>query len=187
MRSPNQPIRYELRSSGGATTLDEICSSVQSEGGFNPIGLIATPEINMTPITISTGWELLQAIRLKSSESDSIVEIISIATYTDSNVSYQWSLLWNPIIAGTINWADIPGSSLQLANGDGITNTITPVIAMNSGYSDRGASREVNADFPTSLKLGTNIDGTRDVVALAIRTVSGSGDFRGMINLKQLT
>jgi hypothetical protein len=32
-----------------------------------------------------------------------------------------------------------------------------------------------------------NIDGTRDVIALAVKTKAGAGNFEGLINLKQLT
>ena len=40
MSTPNLPVRYEVSSTGGSVTLDQICCTVQSEGGNSQMGTI---------------------------------------------------------------------------------------------------------------------------------------------------
>jgi hypothetical protein len=186
MRSPNQPIRYEIRSTGGTATLKEICASVQSEGGFNPAGLQAQVGMGNSTITIGTGWELMYAIRLKDTQLDATIEIQTVDVMTIANVNYEWGLFWNPVIAGTPSWADVTGGALEEFYGDGATHNITPIIQMAGGFAER-SGRTFTGAIETSLKLGSQIDGTQDVVALGARTLSGTGEFTGALQLKQLT
>lgn len=186
MRSPNQPIRYEIRSTGGAATLKQICASVQSEGGFNAAGLQAQVGTGTTTINISTGWELLYAFRLKDTQLDAVIEVQSIDIITTANVNYEWGLFWNPVIGGSPTFVPVTGGAIEEVLGNGGTNTITPIIQMAGGFADRTA-RTVSGAIDTSLKLGAEIDGTQDVIALGARTVSGSGDFVGGLQIKQLT
>lgn len=188
MRSPNQPIRYEIRSTGGAAFMDEICCSVQLEGGFNPAGLVAITPLDMTPISIAagSGWELVYAMRLKQNEADATVLLNGVSLFTGDNLSYQWAVLWNPIIAGSPVWTDVQGSSIQQVIGNGSTNTVTPIISMASGYAERASSRTSDLSFETSLRLGSAIDGTMDVIALAVKSLVGSGSVQGLMSIKQL-
>ena len=112
MRSGNQPMRYEIRSTGGSGAMKHICTSAQSEGGFNPKGLIANTGAGNTGLTIGSAWELIYAIRLKSTNLDATVEVNNISVITISNVNYEVGLFWNPIIAGTPAWTDLTGASL---------------------------------------------------------------------------
>jgi hypothetical protein len=185
MRSGNQPVRYEIRSTGGAGAMKHICCSVQSEGGFDPQGLQANIGAGITAITIGTTWELIYAIRLKSDQLDASVIVQDLSVITASNVNYQVGLFWNPVINGAAVWVDVQGAALQELIGSG-SNTITPIIRMYAQFTDRTV-RTVAAGFDTSLQLGAQIDGTQDVIALAARTTSGTGDFYGCIQLKQLT
>lgn len=186
MRSPNQPVRYEIRSTGGAATMQEICCSVQSEGGFNPAGLQALVGMGNTSISIGSGWEMMYAVRLKDTNLDAAIEVQNIDVMTISNVNYEWGLFWNPIIGGATNWVSPPGASIETWVGDGSTNIITPIIQMAGGYSER-STRSVAESLETSLKLGAEINGTQDVIALGARTLSGIGDFVGSMQLKSLT
>jgi hypothetical protein len=68
MRTPNLPIRYEIRNTGiaaSATTMTEICSSVANEGGFAPKVASCVVGNGVTTIACTTRRPVL-AIRLKS-------------------------------------------------------------------------------------------------------------------------
>jgi hypothetical protein len=186
MRSGNQPVRYELRSTGGAGAMKHICASVMSEGGFNPKGLQAHAGPGNTSVAIGTGWELIYAIRLKSSQLDAAVIVESLSIMSTSNVNYEVGLFWNPVIAGTLTWTDLQGAAIQEAIGDGTTHNVTPIIQMYGDFSER-TIRAKSEDFETSLILGADIDGTSDVIALAARTLATTGIFYGGLQLKQLT
>lgn len=183
MRSPNQPIRYEVRSTGGEATMKQICCSVQSEGGKDPAGLVAAVYRDAN-LSISTNWLMLKAIRLKSAQLDATVSVLSKSTIAVSSGDYQWALFWNPTIAGTYVWSDVSGSSIQEADGDG-TNTVTPSLPIDTGYNSSDTDA-VTQSVNSTLRLGSNIDGTQDVIALCIRTISGSDNFQGSMTLREL-
>lgn len=185
MRSPNQPIRYEIRSTGGTGSLKMICCAVESEGGLNPAGLtasISTPaEINVG----NTNYELLKAIRLKAGQADATVLVEKVNTIAISSGDYEYVVCWNPIIAGTVTWSDVTGAAIQEANGDGSTNNVTPTLVVDGGFN----SSDVDAKTTTidsTLRLGSQIDGTMDVIALAVKTESGSDNFKASMTLRQL-
>jgi len=184
MRSPNQPIRYELRSTGSAGTMKQICCSVQSEGGRVAAGLTASLS---TPaaITVGTGFELLKAIRLKSSQLDATVLIEKINTIASSSGDYEYAVCWNPIIAGTPAWTDITGGALQEWNGDGSTHNVTPLIVMDGGFNSSDIDSKTTL-IDSTLRLGSGIDGVQDVIALAVRTLTATETFWGSLNLRQL-
>jgi hypothetical protein len=186
MRSPNQPIRYEARSTGGTANMKQICASVQSEGGFNPAGLQASVGTGTSDIAIGTDWELIIAIRLKSDRLDSNVIVEGLSTIAVSSGDHEVGLFWNPVISGTPAWTDIQDVSIQQFLGDGATHNITPTITMASAFNSSDTDAQtVNID--TSLKLGATIDGTPDVIALGARTFGGADDFSGAMQIKELT
>lgn len=184
MRSPNQPVRYEIRSTGGTASLKQICCAVESEGGEQPSGLTACLKTPST-LTIGTTYQLLKAIRLKSSQLDATVLVEKINTIAISSADYEYTIAWNPIIAGTPNWVDVTGGALQEWNGDGSTNAVTPLLEIDGGYNSSDTDAKTTA-INSSLRLGAEIDGTQDVIALAVRTFSGTDTFRGSFSLRQL-
>jgi len=184
IRSPNQPIRYELRSTGSAGTMKQICCSVQSEGGKVPAGLTASIA-TQSSITVGTGFELIKAIRLKDTQLDATVIVEKINTIAISSGDYEYAVCWNPIIAGTPNWVDVTGGAIQEWDGDGSTHNVTPALIMDGGFNSSDVDSKTTL-IDSTLRLGSGIDGTRDIIALAVRTLTGTETFRGSFNLRQL-
>lgn len=185
MRSPNQPVRYEIRSTGGTGTMKQICCSVQSEGGRSPSGITASI---YTPANITIGaddYELVKAIRLKDGNLDATVLVEKINTIAVSSGDYQYVLCWNPIIAGTENWVDLTGASISEWDGDGTTNIVTPTLVIDSGFNSSDTDAKTT-EIVSALRLGAQIDGTADVIALAIKTLAGTDTFRGSMSLREL-
>lgn len=71
MANPNLPIRYEIRNASNAIgSMDAICASVASEGGYAEAGLIWGVTTNNTLISVASGSTVpLLAIRLKNTVS----------------------------------------------------------------------------------------------------------------------
>jgi hypothetical protein len=184
MRSSNQPVRYEIRSTGGAGSMQAICCSVQSEGGYELTGIVASLDTNGNLINIGTSLEMIIAIRLKPDQLDAAVMIERVNALSTTNENFKWALLFNPVIAGTPAWVDAGGSAVQVWFGDG-TNTVTPNIQMDSGFVSNNVDR-VEAQTRSNLMLGSNIDGTQDVIALCLQTVAQTGDFVGGLTVRQL-
>lgn len=71
MSNPNLPVRSEIFNTGATTgaTLEHICASVQSEGGYKEVGTdweISNPSLRATPIPGGTAFPVI-ALRLKNS------------------------------------------------------------------------------------------------------------------------
>lgn len=185
MRTGNQPLHYEIRSTGGAGTLKQICCTVISEGGQADTGVYASLDLGNTIIPVTTTPGLVIAIRLQSQSFSSVISQIKAYVLSTSNDAARWMLLWNPIITGTPNWQDIPGGTIQSWEGTG-AETVTPIIAPDAGYfsdQERSADTLIN----TNLRLGASITGEADVFALAIQNISGSANVTGGIVVRQQT
>jgi hypothetical protein len=185
MRSPNQPIRYEIRSTGGAGSLKQICCAVDSEGGQEPSGLVAAIR---SPAAITVGnadYELIKSLRLKPDELDATIILEKVNIIAPTSGDYEYVVCWNPIIAGTVNWVDVPGASIQEADGDGTTNNVIPTIVIDAGYGSSDMDNRTDL-INSTLRLGSKIDGTQDVIALAVKTETTTESFKGSLTIRQL-
>ena len=92
----------------------------------------------------------------------------------------EWLLVHNPTVASTaLSFSDETNAGFQRAVGitaNKVTLGATSII-LDGGYitsgSGGGAASEAGAIVKNTLSLGSQIDGTQDIVALCIRPVSG--------------
>lgn len=185
MRSGNQPIRYEIRSTGSAGTLKAICCSIQSEGGQEATGLVRSFDTGPTTLSISSTMELVMAIRLKSTALDANVVIEKLSMLTTSNSNFRWSLIFNPVITGTPAWTSISNYSLEVWYGTG-AETLTEPFKMDGGFVSNDAS-DIDVPTRTNIALGSDINGTSDIIALGAQLVGGgSMNLVGGMTVRQL-
>jgi hypothetical protein len=184
MSTPNHSIRYELRSTGGAASLQCICSAVFSENGVIPTGknVSVHREITDGKSCLNGQHTPVIAVRLKSDNLDEsyLLEAFNLLSTTRANACYVIS--YNPLLlqnGGSVSWdsltewTDVPNSGLQVCKPTGNTNySLSDLgIQIYSGYvTDNFDSTSA---FTTSqLKLGANIDTTatdyRDVLVLSV-------------------
>ena len=188
MSSPNHSIRYEVRSTGGTKTIKQICSSVMSEGGFDPSGVTRSVDNVITPVVCGTTTEGILFFRLNSARPCTTVEIdgISILNTTNNASNYRWSIIRNPTIAGTApTYSNVSNSAIDFAPGAG-NNTLTNGQVFLSGYN-AGSIASLQVPVRTILNAGISIAGTQDVFALAVQTFSGTDSFVGAFNLREIT
>lgn len=198
MSSPNHSVRYEIRSTGGSSSLDHICSSVSTEAGSQSVGsfkYISTAGSGLSTTAENDVYSLI-GIRLKSDHLDASVEIdnASVVTHTSSTFG-EWKLILNPTIAGGgLSYSGIDNSAVEYAYGNN-TNTITGGQDIGGGFFEAGAAGgkggsagSVSASIRNALKLGSKIDGTRDEIVLAVRPIGGTTamDVEGAIFWKEV-
>jgi len=176
MKSPNQPIRYEIRGVSGAGSFDPICSVVSSEGFVNPSDgysyEIKTGLAGVSMASNAVSYPLLM-FRRKAACRDNSVEMVKYFAYSKTNTNTEVSVVINPTITGTPTWVDAPDSCLQYAIGNGST------IQATGGYSvDSSTITQRAESFKTSSELLyrflQNVDGTNDVIALVGRADANS-------------
>lgn len=196
MSTPNLPIRYSIESTGTsnlATSMQHICSQVTSEGGVEDLGTIREISNGTTAVSAGTGGTTyaLLGVRLNSSNLDTYVEIIKAEILMTSAGAFHWELLLNPTIAaGSPSWSQLTNSALDRFIGDG-NITLTGGTSIAGGYgastgSGGNASGDAGATIDNSIKLGSLIDGTQDIIVLAVTALADTETFLGSLTTREL-
>lgn len=174
MGTPNHSLRYEIRSTGSAGTLEHICSTVISEGGSDITGIERAVDTGITQINLLTAGVFypIVGIRLKDNCLDSTIDFLSTSVVVTSNQNLLYRVLLNPTITGTLTYSDEIDSCVQTTIGNG-SQTVTGGTVIRSGYiSSQG--RESTTNVKSSLRIGSNIDGTRDQMILCATPFSAN-------------
>lgn len=209
MKTPNLPVRYEARSTGGNLTVQKICSSIQSEGGVEPAGIthIGSSVLNaINDDTAGLNNTVLSVLRLQSLIPYSVIKLISNSLLSFSNNSLRWSIalvdgnfeiLDNGVVTAIddlVGSIDLPGTTLNFweANNAGqdtvLENLISP-FTIEEGYLGAAGNQADVADISpidNLLTVGKDLDGSRSAFVLyaqgyGINTLRSSLKFKEII------
>jgi hypothetical protein len=190
MSTPNLPLRYDITSDGtNSGNFSHICGTVISEGGLEKTGVTRSIDNGVTFVTTNTigaSYALL-GMRLKSDHIDSTVDIFSLSAICKTSDFFRWSLRINPTVAGTFTFNSLVDSTIEYAVGDS-TNTLASLndgIVIASGYASN-QTRQVEVSLVNEIKIGSNIDGTRDIMVLAVSPLTSGIQIAASINFREL-
>lgn len=198
MSTPNLPIRSEIENSGTgiADSIEQICSSIISEGGKQELGIIryASTEGTHLDANVENTVYALIGIRLKTTHIAETINPIDITTQIQTaSHRLEWILLLNPTVAGTFTYNGVNNSAVEIAKGV-TANTVTGGIAIAGGFVESGGNASggagnITANINNAIRLGSLIDGTRDTLVLCVRPIGGSSnvDVEGAITWRELT
>jgi len=119
LNNPLLPIRYEVRrivnTLTAAASINAICCSIMSEGGFDPIGVVRTFQSGQLSLS-NADIKYSLAIRLRSGYPRAIISPISLEMVSDltggANVAYYSIYLWRPssnAIPSSTTWSNVSG------------------------------------------------------------------------------
>ena len=171
------PVRYEIENLGvtaSASTLKQICSTVESEGGFELSGesfSAETPLLSPRVLTLADTYYPVIALRLKSTRLDSIAVLSQLALAGVGNNSlYRWKLLYNPTIvggtwvsAGDDSCMDYNISATSLTGGQAVSTGFTISSNQSSSPTDLTKSSLLSYQF-----VGMDKSANKFVAFLAI-------------------
>ena len=178
MTTPNLPIRYEINNPTGTvitSALTQICSTVISEGGYQPTGNLRTLGSGYSN-SFSLGNNTLSgliAIRLRSAKINGIVipANLNLLSTTSGNIYYR--IILNPTITVSAYTAftnfsgDTSNSAVEYALSPNITyaeGTGNGTV-VGSGYIQTRVSQSISDITTFALQLGRSIN--------TITTISG--------------
>lgn len=172
MSTPNVPLRYEISSSGGSSSLQHICSSVMIEGGVEENGLIRSVSTGVTHVdaNVEGTYYALIGLRLKTTHLDASVHAIKTSILSETNDNILWQLRFNPTVAGTFTYNDVSNSPVQYATG-ATANTVTSGSVIDQGYLT--ATSGILSTLTSVRRLGASISGTRDQLVLCCTPLGG--------------
>jgi len=187
--SPYFYLRWEIRSTVGVGSMQQICGGFSVLGGVETIGKeigcdSGTAFVNAN--VVGTEY-LLLAIRLKSTSLNAYVIPNSLSTLSATNDSYLIRVRLNPTIAGAaLVWNNLVNSSAEFARGDVAgTNTITATNPQVSSFYAI-ANQEQLIDKPFLAAIGATVAGTADILTLSAVPLTSNLDIYGAINMKEL-
>jgi hypothetical protein len=136
------PIRYEiLNTDGSSGTLKHVCSSVISEGGYEPKEQLYCFNGPYTGKVLGATGVLvpLVSIRLSPGRLDSIVNLkqINIAVSTNNDLA-EWRLVLNATTLGGATWAGSTGGSTNV-QVDTAATTVSGGRVIETGYAQTGS------------------------------------------------
>lgn len=183
MSTPNLPIRLEITNdgSGVASSMEHICGSVMVEGGSPKTGILRTVSTAGNHLDAATADQLymLIAIRLKTTHLGASIVFKSAEVLNETADFFEWQIVLNPTIAGSVTWVDMAYSAVQYAYGV-TANTVSGGHLIQSGWGNNGSVAS-GATFEMYRHLGSSIAGVSDILALCVRSRTSNADFNGSI------
>jgi len=188
MQSPNHSVRYEAYSTGGSISMKQICASVASEGGVEASGVTRGITTGGAEVTVGTAIEGVLFYRLNQNTpcTTLVLDNFSAIDISNNAGNFEYYLILNPTIAGTtLTWNLETNSAIDVALGNG-DNTLTGGTILLTGFATGDVP---SVTIPSNLVInpGVSIDGTFDIVAIAVRMISGSDDFEAAANIREVT
>lgn len=178
--SPNQPLRWEIESTGGAGSMIQVCGLAASEGSTDIVG--TETSFHAYNFQANNALEIYAVIgvRLKANYRNIRVAIESVSFQAQNNDDFTWFVMLNPTLDGTppvFGTTDDTGLTLNntvlevaIGNGGGggTRNIVTNAELIQKGGQVEGTTAS-GQSFKTSISPGTQIDGTPDELWVCLR------------------
>lgn len=179
MKSPNQPLRYEIRSTTGAGSFNSICSQVATEGAEIVTGKTASV-FNLTPVTTNTVGTtyVIKAIRQQAGLLNAphrISDFGMAITTADSGVAL---LLRNPTLSAALTWTN----NGRIQEATGTTQTVTALGRVVASVPLNAAGAAYPLGNNSMAWMSSSIDGTPDVYVLAYTALTANQAVAGNIS-----
>jgi hypothetical protein len=183
MQTANLPIRYEIETAAtlasGTYTLQQVCSTCMSEGGYYPSGvtqLVRTADI-ATGVNLSTTntFYNLATIRIKSGRPYAVIIPSGIDVLNISNNDFEFGLFLNATPSSAFSYTSYNDNVEYDLTTTTFSSTGTQV---SCGYLGGKTAPSVfgGADFINfAYQLGQTIAGVSDTLTLAVRSGSPNG------------
>ena len=173
--SPNKPIRYGIRSTGGAGTFNMVCSSVAYENSLSDVKLGSDYNIStdLTPLPLfnNTGTRYIAgAIRLKSTHLDMSTILGLLYAQSSSNDDSRIEIWYGGTPSAALTFTAIPNRNVEVFIAP-TTATITHTAPsadnkIGSRYFRQSTTTEV--EFDGKRRMGATLSGVSDVIYIVI-------------------
>lgn len=208
MQTAILPLRFEITNTGttaSSSTLQMICSSVQSEGGYEQTSQVYAARRADDGVSIANNTGLtftpLVSIRVNSSYYGAIVIPQSFLFYPTSSGStgYECVLARNATLTGA-TWAgtalaggqvdvDLAATSMTVVNNDIVQSSFAADASQSTQSADVTTGYNFDIQVGYTASLSGNGFGASDTYTLGVRGLNNSptGEGTGTLNFYNLT
>lgn len=185
IRTPYLPVRYEIRANPSISTrrsMFQICNTVLSEGGFEPLGIINAYAMS-TPTKIAVNTEVpLLSIRLKPSYAKCQIIPLEYGVITGSGTFLTRVRARTELTDSTFTESSTEASLIDTA-ASGINNY--GVIVATDYITNASSRSTVQQLSRTSLPIQSNINGVTDILTITVqRFTTGSTNYEAYAYLQ---
>jgi hypothetical protein len=198
----NLPIRYEIRGTNPSQTtpviMKQICGTVISEGGYNPIGypFSAGSSAEGPSLTSSPGTEYV-VLALRGNNNyyhENIVPIdfqILDTAQSPPVIIYRLRLFQAPTqpnVSSPLSYSSVSNSSVievAVPNSSITLNNVSQSINIVQGFSQGKGSislSDLTSIFSQFTQITSNIDNISDVLVLTVQIIKNSSNILASIN-----
>ena len=194
MQTANLPIRYEIERAGtltaGTYTLQQICSSCISEGGYSPGGvrqMVGTTAIAGSKLPTADTFYSIGTFRIKSGRPYAVIIPAGYTVAGLETTDFQVGLFKGVTLAS--------GSFSYTSYSDNVEYdlTVRELSATGTQLSSNFISGRdspvatFGEDIPFDYQIGQTIGGTSEVITLAAKATTNNDDIAFTIEWFDLT
>lgn len=189
MLSPNQPVRYEIRSSTGTGSFVYVCAQCSTEGSVAEAGVPRSVNTGSTLIAMASAGTTypLIAIRKATAFRDVSAYIDSASVFLGStNDQILATLQVNPIVSAPLTYSAVSNSCLEQALGNGTITVTTPGTLLLSSFVSSSSSFQ-NAGLLNSYLsyLGGTLANSMDTYVLCVTPITSTVTVGGLMETKE--
>lgn len=193
----NLPVRYEVIGSEGVTaSMTQICSTVISEGGYNPIGRPMSISTGSTYVTLNTSEQPILLLRGGGSNYDHqsiFPTVMSLISNQQNDLLLYRARVYRDSIPFTVStWTDVDvnNSVCQYALGGSVSEfnvSDSTLVDQAYFYGKTSTSYDLTNIFNNIFEITSNASNVSDVVVLTAQSIIGSGSrVYGTINWQEV-
>jgi len=179
MRSPQKPVRYEIRSTTGAGSVTAICCQVSSEGSLSEqYKSLAVYNTTVVPCAVVGTIYALKGMRAVAAYRDQTTAVIKFGGAVISNVldGGIFMILRNPVLSAPLTWA--ANGRIEEGTGSGAQTVTNPTLVVDTlPVVNSGESSPLERNIFTQLPVG--IDNTMGELILAYQPYTATQDVTG--------
>lgn len=189
MRSPNQPIRYEIVSTTGSGSFDEVCSVVSTEGVSNiNDGYAYSVKTGLPGVSLTTANQTyaLMGIRKRAGFRENYAQFVKYFANNLTASNLETAILVNPTIAGTPTWVSAGANTCVeyfVGNGTNITVTGGTPIDDSVTYQRTESLKTYNEWLA---QLNQSIGGVFDIIVLSARASANASVVSGAMKILEI-
>ena len=168
------PLSYRIESTAiiaSGASLKQICSSVMSEGGYEPSGAVYIVGRGASGVGSISSEEVVAGIRMASGREGNVISPSQVDATIEGNTTAQWRLRLNPTItSGTWTAADNGRGNVEVLTAA----TISGGTVIAAGIVGSRGSASLPTKSALELSLGVNANGDSDVIVLTLEADSST-------------
>lgn len=179
MSNATLPLRYEVANdgTGGVAGITQICCSVVSEGGAADPGHTRCLDRTSAFTTLNNAsYYPVMAFRHQSGREMINFTLDRIDIFCPSTSVYNFRLILNPTVTGTaLSFTTLANSAIEYDIATTNASTVTGGTVLYGGIGDSNSIVTLSPKAG-SLRLGSSIGGTRDIIVLAVSRITGGAE-----------